>query len=147
MIPSATSTLLSLTAGGVAWNSATDELRSFAAVWSLAGDQPPRLIATINNEHSVDTLTRSERTGITAIAFDDFRSEIVTGGADNRLIRWQVTGMDQAAVSALDRIADLLLDGSDAHKTPVTAVDIAADGRIVTSDDSGYFILWPPGDR
>ena len=136
-----------LTAGGVAWNSATDELRSFAAVWNVSGDQPPRLRATINNEHSVDTLTKSGRTGTTAIAFDDFRSEIITGGADNRLIRWRASALEQDTVPALDRIADLLLEGADAHKTPVTAVDVASDGRIVTADDSGFFILWPLRDR
>ena len=136
-----------LTAGGVAWNSATDELRSFAAVWNVSGDLPPRLRATINNQHSVDTLTKSGRTGITAIAFDDVRSEIITGGADNRLIRWRMSAMEEATVPALDRIADLLVEGTDAHKTPVTAVDVAADGRIVTADDSGYFFLWPPRDR
>jgi serine/threonine protein kinase/WD40 repeat protein len=131
-----------LTAGGVAWNAADEELLSYAAVWDIEGETP-RLIATINNQHSVDSVSESGFTGITAIAFDDRRNAIVTGGADTRLIRWNLAGVDSESVATLDRIADMLEEGTrNAHRVAVTAIDIAPDGRTVTADQQGVFILW-----
>ena len=94
--------------------------------------------------HSVETQS-SLRKGITAIAIDDRQNEIVTGGADNRLIRWQLAEPDDITVPSLSRIADILVDRGTAnpHRALITAVDISSTGRILTADEKGNVILWP----
>jgi serine/threonine protein kinase/WD40 repeat protein len=139
-----------LTAGGVAWNDQESELVAFAAVWLLDGEslQPA---ATISGEHSTAAASKTERAGITgdrtgimAIAIDEGLQEILTGGADGRLIRWNMTGFRPDSTIQLDRIADIREANSEtAHRASVTSIDVAKDGRIVTSDQQGVFILWP----
>jgi len=139
-----------LTAGGVAWNDQESDLVAFAAVWQLDGEAP-RLAATISGEHSTATASKANRRGITddrkgimAISLDESLQEILTGGADGRVIRWDITDFSPTSIIQLDRIADIReADSETAHRASVTSVDVANDGRIVTSDQRGVFILWP----
>ena len=137
-----------LAAGGVAWNE-TEGLQSFAAVWDLNGEFP-RLLATISKEHSVDKFTKKprhtdlteyRRTGVTALAFDEARNHIITGGADGRLIRWGFSGLSETSVASLGVINDMKQTSGEAPS--VTAVDVTSTGRIVTADQNGYFTIWP----
>lgn len=135
-----------LTAGGLAWNESTGELLSFAAVWDTT-QQMPRLIATIDKSdrmHSAE-IQNEKRKGITAISMDDSSNEIVTGGADGRLIRWQMTRSEDETVPSLVRIADILsnLGTETPHKEMITAIDISSVGQILTADKGGHAILWP----
>jgi hypothetical protein len=135
-----------LTAGGVAWNEDSGETLSFGAVWDVT-NQNPRLIAKIDKSdrmHSVG-MQSSQRKGITAIAIDDRQNEIVTGGVDNRLIRWQMSASDDLSTPSLSRIADILVDRGTAnpHRAMITAVDISSTGQILTADEKGNVILWP----
>jgi WD40 repeat protein len=133
-----------LAAGGVSSDNETEALSSFAAIWRVASDGSLRLVGTIEGEHSIDTIAAgTSQTGILALAFDPVRGSIVTGGADNRLIRWQVRAMDQDRPVPLERIADVLRDGEEPHRDPVVAVEITADGHMVSADAAGYFVLWP----
>jgi serine/threonine protein kinase/WD40 repeat protein len=135
-----------LTAGGVAWSEDSGDMFSFAAIWNVA-EQMPRLIAKIDKSdrmHSVETQSTHQK-GITAIAIDDLRHEIVTGGADNRLIRWQMAADSDTSIPSLTRIADVLIDSgtSNPHRAVITAVDISAKGQMLTADEKGNAILWP----
>lgn len=133
-----------LTAGGVAWNETTGEMFSFAAVWDVSNDLP-RLIATIDKSgrnHSVETEGTLQK-GITAIAFNDRENEIVTGGADQRLIRWQLRADDES-IPSLSYIYEMKgPDNENAHEAMITALDVSPTGQILTADDTGQIILWP----
>ena len=146
-------------AGGVAWNEANSELSSFAAVWDVNGETP-RLAATFGADHSVDRYTREpqrinsnnselRRTGITAIAIDEVRNRIITGGADGRLILWGLTGLTEESVSVLGVINDLKLKGvtTNAHDSSISCIDVTTASQIVTADQSGVFILWKPSEE
>ena len=133
-----------LTAGGVAWNEDTGNLSSFAAVWDVSNDAP-QLIATIDGSdrnHSMESEGTS-RNGITAIAFDDREHEIVTGGADKRLIRWQLPSADDRSVPSLSYIGEKSSDSESTHKAMITAIDVSAAGQLLTADEKGHIILWP----
>lgn len=136
-----------LTAGGVAYSQTDRELVSFGAVWQFRDDGTTagyRIAATMPGQHTVDVLGKRKQVGITTVAFDDVRDEILTGGSDGTLMRWQAGSfsMDQPKVlNAINR--KLLLDGSAPHRTAITSLDILADGRIVTADDQGNVYLWP----
>jgi serine/threonine protein kinase/WD40 repeat protein len=139
-----------LTAGGVAWNDQDSGLVAFAAVWQLDGDAP-RLAATISGRHSTAAVSKSERAGITggrigvaAIAIDEGLQEILTGGADGQLIRWNMKKISATSTVSLEYIAVVREAGKEtAHLSSITSVDVANDGRIVTSDQKGEFVLWP----
>ncbi len=139
-----------LTAGGLAWSEANGEVISFAAVWDTT-NQTPRLIARIDKSdrmHSAEVQS-DQRTGITAIAIDDIRNEIVTGGVDGRLIRWQMTRSIDGSVPSLIRIADILVKSGteNPHSEMITAIDISAAGQILTADKGGHAILWPVPEK
>jgi len=138
-----------VTAGGVAWSEQDEQMQSFAAVWSLDGNGP-KLVATIRNQHTANATARtgnkkfSPPTGITAIAFDTTADEIITGGSDSRLIRWSLDGLGTESVADLDFIDDLRRSGmTKPHSVALRAIDVAADGRIVTADEKGFYVLWP----
>ena len=146
-------------AGGIAWNEANSELSSFAAVWDVNGDTP-RLAATLGADHSVDRYTREpqrissndselRRTGITAIAIDEARNRIISGGADGRLILWGLTGLNEGSVSALGVINDLKQKGvtANAHDSSISCIDLNSASQIVTADQSGVFILWKQSEE
>ena len=138
-----------LTASGVAWSEATDETFSFAAVWDVSNDLP-QLLATIDKSdrnHSVETEGTSQR-GITAIAFNDRENEIVTGGADKRLIRWQMPDTADKSIPSLSYIDEIKgQDSESAHGAMITAVDVSPTGQILTADEKGHIILWPAPER
>ncbi len=131
-----------LAAGGVVWESDREEMKSFGAVWRIS-DEGVKLVGMIEEGHSVDVASRLGRTGITAIAFNESQNEIVTGGADNQLIRWQVAGLNAVNPPVLDRIASMLLENREPHTSAVMAVDVSEDGRIVSADEDGFMIIWP----
>lgn len=134
------------TAGGLAWNEATGEVFSFGAVWDTTG-QTPRLIALIDKSdrmHSAENPS-DQRTGITAIAINDLADEIITGGVDGRLIRWQMARSPDDNARSLIRIADILVKSGteNPHSEMITAIDVSAIGQILTADQGGHAILWP----
>ncbi len=138
-----------LAAGGVAWNETNDEMQSFGAVWDVS-EPLPRLIAKIDEPSRMHLIEAgTDRKGITAIAFDDFKNQIVTGGADIRLIRWQTAGTSDTSVPSLSRIADITTNVLDEkgkeikHDAMITAVDISPTGQVLTADQGGTVILWP----
>lgn len=136
-----------LTAGGIAWRETTGEIFSFAAVWDVSHDSP-QLIATIDRSdrnHSVETEGTLQK-GITAITFNDRENEIVTGGADQRLIRWQMQmpATDDKSIPSLSYIEEMRgQDNENAHGAMITALDVSPTGQILTADEKGHIILWP----
>lgn len=133
-----------LTAGG----SYEDE--SYALVWKL-GDDVAAPVAMIDAEeyHSSYDDNADGLTGITCIGFDDGRNEILSGGADSRVLRWQIRKPDPGEVIELPYIASMLGGPSDDFRTPhtasVSALDVAGNGSILTADEAGYFVIWPSG--
>lgn len=131
-----------LTAGG----SYEDE--SYALVWKIAADGAVP-VGSIDAEefHSSYDDTTDGLTGITCIGFDGGRNEILTGGADSRVLRWQIRRPDPGEVIELPYIASMLggpADDFDApHNAAVSDLDIASNGSILTADESGYFVVWP----
>lgn len=135
-----------LTAGGLAWRETDGDTFSFAAVWDTT-EQSPRLIARIDKSdrmHSAEIQSDKKR-GITAIAIDDLKDEIVTGGVDGRLIRWQMARSADGTAPSLVRIADILVKSGteNPHSEMISAIDISAAGQILTADKGGHAILWP----
>ena len=135
-----------LTAGGLAWRETDGETFSFAAVWDTT-EQSPRLLARIDKSdrmHSAEIQSDKKR-GITAIAIDDLKDEIVTGGVDGRLIRWQMARSSDGTAPSLVRIADILVKSGteNPHSEMISAIDISAAGQILTADKGGHAILWP----
>lgn len=131
-----------LTAGG----SYEDE--SYALVWKLENDlASPTASIDAEEYHSSYDDNADGLTGITSIGFDDDRREIITGGADSRVLRWQIRRPDPGEVIELPYIASMLGGPSDDFSTPhtaaVSAVDIAGNGSILTADEAGYFVIWP----
>ena|GEM_PF-4659774 len=131
-----------LTAGG----SYEDE--SYALVWKIAPDGAVP-VGSIDAEefHSSYDDTTDGLTGITCIGFDAGRNEILTGGADSRVLRWQIRRPDPGEVIELPYIASMLggpTDDFDApHNAAVSDLDIASNGSVLTADESGYFVVWP----
>jgi len=136
---------LLLTAGGVAWRESNGETFSFAAVWDTS-TQTPKLISTIDKSDLIHTVESQvqQRTGITAIAFDDHLNEIITGGVDGRLIRWQMAESTDDTVPSLTRIRDILIDQGtkNAHQGMITAIDVSSSGQLLTGDSEGHLLLW-----
>lgn len=131
-----------LTAGG----SYEDE--SFALVWTLDENLATPTASIVAEEyHSSYDDNADGLTGITSIGFDDRRREIITGGADSRVLRWQVRRPDPDDVIELPYIASMLGGPRDDFRAPhtaaVSAVDIAGSGSILTADEAGYFVIWP----
>lgn len=139
-----------LAAGGVASNEENGRTLSFAAIWDVS-DQAPRIIATIDNPDQVHIVEAQgiERKGITAIAIDDKRNEVITGGIDSRLIRWPLVLSTDETVPSLNRvIGDMKLDDGAAnaqepHTSAISAVDVSPTGQILTADEKGHVVLWP----
>ena len=94
--------------------------------------------------HSAEN-RNEQRTGITAISIDDSMKEIVTGGVDGRLIRWQLNRSEDGSVPSLVRIADILATRGveSPHSEMIRAIDISATGQLLTADKGGHAILWP----
>jgi len=133
---------LRLTAGG----SYEDE--SYALVWKIV-DDGAFPVGSIDAEefHSSYDDTTDGLTGITCIGFDGGRNEILTGGADSRVLRWQIRQPDPGEVIELPYIASMLGGPADEFDAPHTAavsdLDIATNGSILTADEAGYFVVWP----
>lgn len=137
-----------LAAGGVAYSTEDNESRSFGAVWQFRDDGATsgyRLVATMSEGHSADAFAQKRKQrGITAIAFDDTHEEILTGGADGTLIRWQAGSFSMDQPRSLNRINQKLLpDRTPAHRIAITALDVSATGRAVSADEQGNVFLWP----
>ena len=131
-----------LTAGG----SYEDE--SYAIVWKLDDNNAIPVAAIDAQEyHSSWEDNADGLTGITCIGFDGERDEILTGGADSRVLRWQMRQSDPGEVVELPYIASMLGgpqdEFSDPHNAAVSDLDIARNGSILTADEAGYFVIWP----
>ncbi|MEQ9406582.1 MAG: protein kinase [Fuerstiella sp.] len=136
-----------LAAGGVVYNE-DERLVSYGLVWKLTenGAVPVERIDAAERHSSAETSDEGLR-GITAVVFDDARQEIITGGADSRLLRWQLLDADVDQLEDLDFIVEIegsRQDGfTDPHETSVTDLDIAPNGSMVSADESGWFVIWP----
>ncbi|MEO2016735.1 MAG: protein kinase [Fuerstiella sp.] len=127
----------------------TYEGESFGLVWKISGNvADPVAIIDAKNRHSSAEQSQARMRGITVVAFDQSSNEIITGGADSKVVRWQVRASDTDEVVELRYIADKLGapgDGFDVpHTRSISAIDVAPNGSIVTADDDGYFVVWPP---
>ena len=138
-----------LAAGGVTYTD-DDELQSAGMVWRIDGDTLQH-VADINAQrrHSESAESTDSLRGITALAFDDVRNEVISAGADGSLVRWQTVDRAADGVSQLGYILEMTGrpgdDFTEPHEVSVTCVDVAADGTIVTADQDGEIRIWPAG--
>jgi hypothetical protein len=93
-------------------------------------------------------------TGITSIAFDDIEGDIITGGQNGQVHRWthsteegEFVDLYQAAEIRGVQDDDFCdnPDGCPPHTAPISDIDVAPNGSILTADESGFFVIWPPG--
>lgn len=144
-------------AGGVRWTE-DEELESWGVALKLRdGTYVP--IAIIEAEggqrHSASkqgsaTATETELRGITAVVFNDKSDEIVTAGSDSNILAWFAPDENAETPEAIRplgyREGRQNQDGFvDPHSAPVSALDVAADGSLVSADESGWIVIWPPG--
>ncbi|MEO2016542.1 MAG: WD40 repeat domain-containing serine/threonine-protein kinase, partial [Fuerstiella sp.] len=140
-----------LTAGGLAYTE-DGNLESRSFVWKISAGGAKH-IATISaaDQHSVaqrsDQQGNVEPGGITAIAFDDRQNNIITGGADSKVLLWQMSDPDSDEVESLGYLAELEgLSGDgfeDPHDVAVTSLNVASDGSLVSTDEDGFIVIWP----
>ena len=142
-----------LTAGGLAYTEDGDlESRSF--IWKISAGAAKH-IATISaaDQHRIaqrnDQQGNAEPGGITAIAFDDQQNNVITGGADSKVLLWQMSDPDSGEVESLGYLAELEgLSGdgfADPHDVAVTSLNVASDGSLVSTDEDGFIVIWPAG--
>ncbi|MCP4786016.1 MAG: protein kinase [Fuerstiella sp.] len=142
-----------LTAGGLAYTE-DGNLESRSFVWKISAGAAKH-IATISaaDQHSVaqrsDQQGNAQPGGITAIAFDNRQNNVITGGADSKVLLWQLSEPDSDEVESLGYLAELEgLSGDgfeDPHDVAVTSLNVASDGRLVSTDEDGYIVIWPAG--
>lgn len=140
-----------LTAGGVAYDPVDRELRSVALVWQIK-DNVARPVAVVDarDRHSAADETRDQLRGITAIAIDPVQNEIITGGADSRVLRWQMVDPDpdSETLASLTYLVEkeglAARDGfTDPHRVAITSLDAAITGSLVSADEAGFIVVWP----
>lgn len=151
-------------AGGVRWTE-DEDLESWGVAFKLRnGDYVPIAIleAEGGQRHSASkqgpaTAAEPELRGITAVAFNDMSDEIndgsdeiITAGADSNILTWfapDENADEPEMIRPLGyREGRQRQDGFlDPHAAPITALDVAADGSLVSADESGWIVIWPPG--
>ncbi|MCA9051026.1 MAG: WD40 repeat domain-containing protein, partial [Planctomycetaceae bacterium] len=139
--------------GGVRLNE-SDDLVSWGLIWEISGEEllpSARIPAEGFRRHNAAPASASNDVvlrGITAIAFDEPAHEIVTGGADSNVLRWSdIEGTPEEPAELLSIAYKEGLSGegfTDPHPAPITAVDVAENGTVVSTDESGFIVLWPP---
>ncbi|MEZ6127231.1 MAG: hypothetical protein R3C59_00950 [Planctomycetaceae bacterium] len=144
-----------LSAGGIAYDESDRRLRCVGLVWDLSGETV-KVIGLIDarTRHSASEQTRTNLRGITAIAFDSRQNEIITGGADTRVLRWQMVDPELMLDPNVPEPLSYLVekegtpgdDFNDPHTAAVTSLDVAADGRLVSADEAGFIVIWPAVD-
>jgi WD40 repeat protein len=127
-----------LVAGG-----AYDE-EAYGLVWKIENDMATP-VASIEAE---DRHTGAK--GVTAVVINDATSEVITGGADSRIQRWQLGGTQNDDLTELPWIIESegrgpgSTDGfRNPHEKAITSLDTASDGRFVSTDDDGWIVIWP----
>ncbi len=121
---------------------------AYALIWNIRQDTAvPEAEIRADEYHSSWEDSADGQTGMTSIAFDDARREILTGGADSRVLRWQMQRPTSSDVVALRYIASLIggpaEDFDSPHTAAISGLDTTADGSILSADESGYFVIWP----
>lgn len=127
-----------LVAGGVY------DRNAYGLIWKIAnGAASP--VAEIDAEDRHEGIR-----GITAIVINDVTNEVVSGGADSRLQRWQIGGTDNDELTVLPWIGEREGRGPNSedrftnpHSSAITSLDTAADGRFVSTDEDGWIVIWP----
>lgn len=139
-----------LTAGGVAYDPIDRRLRSVALVWKIEnGMARPVAVVDARDRHTAADETREQLRGITAIAFDPVQNEIITGGADSRVLRWQMLDADPVADSLVSLTYLVEKEGlarygfTDPHRVAISSLDVAESGSLVSADEAGWIVLWP----
>jgi WD40 repeat protein/serine/threonine protein kinase len=131
-------------ASGVGYSMDTGRVVSIAFVWRIDPDDSISLIGVAEGGHSTVSRSRDQFTGVTSVAIDDSADELLTGGADGKLIRWQLGFTDAETPEELSQIVEKLLPGdARPHERAVTSIDVAADGRVVSGDEQGQIHIWP----
>ena len=123
-----------------------DDLESWGVVCRVENGQV-QPVATIEAAGLHNTGDSGLR-GITAAVFDDDSKEIITGAAGSRILRWaQPSGIEEN-VQPILHIGEKRGKAGDTftapHQAPITAVSIAPNGRVVTADEEGWIVIWPP---
>lgn len=135
-----------LAAGGTTYNEEKDQLESFAILWRLDGDAATIVGTTDDRErHNYEARQKPFLRGITAIVIDDDQEEVVTGGADSQVIRWQIPidEEDNEFGYISPREGQAADSFQDPHPSGITSLDISADGRLVSADEDGWIVIWP----
>lgn len=135
-----------LAAGGTVYNEEKDQLESFAILWRLDGGMATIVGTTDDRErHTYEIRQKPFLRGITAIVIDDALEEVVTGGADSQVIRWQIPSDDEDTQFGYisPREGQATDSFQDPHPSGITSLDISADGRLVSTDEDGWIVIWP----
>lgn len=144
--------------GGVRWTD-DEDVESWGVAFELDKQQcvPIAILeAEGGQRHSASkqgpaTSVEPELRGITAIVFNDQADEIVTAGADSNILTWffkpnEDTEGPEFIRPLVYREGQERQDGFvDPHAAPISAMDVAADGSLVSADESGWIVIWPPG--
>ncbi len=86
----------------------------------------------------------------TAVVFDDSDNTIVTGGADSNILPWlipeSISGEIVNPRPLTYREGNRNLDKfQKPHEAPISALDVAPDGTMVSADEAGWIVIWPSG--
>lgn len=150
-----------IAAGGVLWTD-DEDLESWGAEFRIeAGKFFPIAILDASrhsSEKQRNTMgSNAELRGITSIVLNDDETlkdankEIITGGADSTLLKWFAPDPNASEVRTIrpsigTKEGLLSTDGFvDPHTAPISALDLAADGSLVSADELGWIVIWPPG--
>lgn len=137
-----------LAAGGTVYREEVDELQSFAIIWKIEGNEVRPVAVTDQQErHRYEARVDRQLRGITAIVFDDEQDEVITGGADSQVIRWQLSEPDVEKIQTLGYLEEKegrANDGfTDPHRAGITCLDVSSQGRLVSTDEAGWIVVWP----
>ena len=137
-----------LSACGTVYREESDELQSFAIIWKIEGkDALPVAVTDAQERHRYEARVDRQLRGITAIAFDDEQNEVITGGADSQVIRWQLGVPDIAQIQTLGYMEEKegrAIDGfTDPHRAGITCLNVSSNGRVVSTDEAGWIVVWP----
>ncbi|MEP3479200.1 MAG: protein kinase [Fuerstiella sp.] len=141
--------------GGVLWTD-DEDLESWGVEFRIEdGKAFPIAILDANRHSSAKQRNTmgsvAELRGITSIVLNDVSNEIITGGADSALLKWfapNPTATEARTIRPSIGTKEGLLNSDgfvDPHPAPISALDVAADGSLVSADESGWIVIWPPG--
>ncbi len=132
-------------AGGV-WISEDGDLEPFAMVFQPEpGEQNSvRTVAILRGGHAIIRGAEDQLQGVTAVAFRPAEGTLLTGGADGRIFEWLYSdpGPGNEPFEG-DSSIELRIGNRPPHSLTVNALDVSADGEIVTSGDDGFIAVWP----